>query len=931
MPLPRVEESNDALLSGGAKGVFSQEGFQETEDDHPEDFFETEPGLNALNAIEPLEDDEGAGLITGVQPPPVTQTFTTFSNSSTISNFSTFSGASTLSIRSSGKTFSLKDLCENVIGQHLWLQTARIVSTSCYSQYRNFILHRFLILQLWRPGKKDIWLRIDRRAGLSLLQLARKLGKTGANDTVQLSASEEALTGEARRENIQIFKRPPFLGDFGVYLRVISEELLEYKIWPENCWTFCSLLQEHLGISGDGDYTFGILVARNIAPLVRQRISERVMADVTPRMKIMTALQSSARWQFLNLAKPRGWLGRSVWVFFTRTANLVQDSDTHYRPQDILKWITDFSLSERLEKADLHSRVALHCIDILGRLPKENPFQLPNPLILNSDIPDLALKIQSKISSDVEYAALYGLLHVAAIGNPSTELLNKLETFFVESMMRWLEVLSLLGATKNALVELDKVFAWYQGWSRNLQDRSLGKSLLRSLLRCRRFVYQYYGVISVSAGHIGHSAMSHSSDSDWQMQYPKSFDKYLPTAEGLGSGWDGCLNIIRGHPNAVISVSFSSDGSRIASASSDARVGIWDVVTGEELCILRGHASWVFSVSFSSDGSRAASASMDGTVRIWDTAVGEELKVLRGHASWVLSVSFSSNGSRVASASLDGTVRIWDAVAGDELKVLRGHHGSVQSVSFSSDGSRVASASSDMTIRIWNAVTWGQLKVLRGHTDWVTSVSLSSDGSRVASASSDSTVRIWDAATGKGLKTLQGHAGLIQSVSLSSDGSRVASASDYRTIRIWDAVTGEELKVLLGHTDWVTSVSFSSDGSKVASASSDRTVRIWDAVIGEAISVGNKSFHSDLHKNPFSDPVAIPYDCSFAEVKHDKPNRLHLFLGRCGTPHFIAPSYISDVISNWEISQDGQAITVRTDGHGLFTIRAPKKHRCAHT
>ena len=81
-------------------------------------------------------------------------------------------------------------------------------------------------------------------------------------------------------------------------------------------------------------------------------------------------------------------------------------------------------------------------------------------------------------------------------------------------------------------------------------------------------------------------------------------------------------------------MAFSPDGQRLASASDDQTVKIWDSATGKELFSLKGHAGGVRSVAFSPDGQRLASASLDQTVKIWDSATGKELFALKGHARW---------------------------------------------------------------------------------------------------------------------------------------------------------------------------------------------------------------------------------------------------------------------------------------------------------
>jgi hypothetical protein len=59
----------------------------------------------------------------------------------------------------------------------------------------------------------------------------------------------------------------------------------------------------------------------------------------------------------------------------------------------------------------------------------------------------------------------------------------------------------------------------------------------------------------------------------------------------------------------------------------------------------QGHTSSVNSVAFSAAGDRLASASWDHTVRVWDAKTGQPLHTPQGHTDRIISVAFSSDGS----------------------------------------------------------------------------------------------------------------------------------------------------------------------------------------------------------------------------------------------------------------------------------------------
>lgn len=87
--------------------------------------------------------------------------------------------------------------------------------------------------------------------------------------------------------------------------------------------------------------------------------------------------------------------------------------------------------------------------------------------------------------------------------------------------------------------------------------------------------------------------------------------------------WSTCLQTLEGHSNSVDLIAWSQNGSRLASASYDKTVRIWDPATGQCASILKGHSNSINSIAWSQDGSRTASASSDNTVRIWDVVTGQ--------------------------------------------------------------------------------------------------------------------------------------------------------------------------------------------------------------------------------------------------------------------------------------------------------------------
>ncbi|KAJ6039588.1 hypothetical protein N7444_008493 [Penicillium canescens] len=431
-----------------------------------------------------------------------------------------------------------------------------------------------------------------------------------------------------------------------------------------------------------------------------------------------------------------------------------------------------------------------------------------------------------------QYACVYWVDHLHHSGCHKKKDLDVDEggcvsDFLQKKYLHWLEALSILGSISQGITAMLKLEGLLQG-------KNEPAALLHRVQDASRFIRYHRLAIESSPLQVYSSPLIFSPMLSLTRRcYQRERPDWVLNDPLVDEDWSPCLQTLEGHSNSILSIAWSQDGSRLASASSDKTVRIWDTATGQCTSTLEGHSDMVLLIAWSQGGSRLASASSDNTVRIWDPATGQCASSLEGHSNMVHSIVWSPNGSRLASASYDNTVRIWNPATGKCASTLEGHSGSVSSIAWSQDGSRLASASSDETVRIWDPATGQCVSTLEGHSGSVSSTTWSQDGSRLASASDDETVRIWDPATGLCASTLKGHSGSVSWIAWSQDGSRLASASSDETVRIWDPAAGQCVSTLEGHSGWVSSIAWSQDGSRLASASYDNTVRIWDPATGQ--------------------------------------------------------------------------------------------------
>lgn len=330
---------------------------------------------------------------------------------------------------------------------------------------------------------------------------------------------------------------------------------------------------------------------------------------------------------------------------------------------------------------------------------------------------------------------------------------------------------------------------------------------------------------------------------------------------------------MKGHTNWVLAVCFSPDGQHVASGGMDGELRIWKVSDGTMVGKpMKAHRKWITAIAWepmhnNPKCTRVATASKDNTVKIWDIVRKQCIFTLGGHTNAVKSIKWGGEGL-LYTASQDRTIKVWDAKQGKLCRTLAGHGHWVNTLSLNTDYAlrtgpydhrgqapeneedavakctarynkvlqettgreMLVSGSDDFTLFLWDP-TREKKPVMRmtGHQQPVNYVMFSPDGRYIASASFDNSVRLWNGLTGKFMCVFRGHVQSVYQVAWSSDSRLLCSSSKDSTMKVW-SMREKKLKYdLPGHADEVFAVDWAPDGQRVASGGKDKVLKIWAA------------------------------------------------------------------------------------------------------
>ncbi|MFQ5640433.1 MAG: AAA-like domain-containing protein [bacterium] len=289
--------------------------------------------------------------------------------------------------------------------------------------------------------------------------------------------------------------------------------------------------------------------------------------------------------------------------------------------------------------------------------------------------------------------------------------------------------------------------------------------------------------------------------------------------------------------DAVRSVAYSPDGSRLASGGADGKLSFWQSKSNyQNQTIVDGHRGNIRALAFSSDAGTLVSAGDDHKIRLWNVQkTGSGPTVLDAHTGGVWAAALSADGRSLVSGGADSMLIVWkiENRNGRPIHRLR-LNARIRSVACSRDGTLIFAGGDDGAIQLFeNTTDKLSLKFGSQLATAVRSLAWSHDASKLAVGRSDGRIELYDfdrqAEKALARTALLGHIGPVNSLVFSADGKKLVSGSSDKSIRVWDLSDPDRDPVTLqDHQSWVWSVALSPESGTVISGSADKTIRVWN-------------------------------------------------------------------------------------------------------
>ena len=297
----------------------------------------------------------------------------------------------------------------------------------------------------------------------------------------------------------------------------------------------------------------------------------------------------------------------------------------------------------------------------------------------------------------------------------------------------------------------------------------------------------------------------------------------------------------------IRALAFSPDGSTILTGNDVGDVVLWDATRAVAIRPPSTSPGQILSVAFSPDGRKYATAGRKQPLRIFDSQSGRLIHEL-AHPADQTALAFRPSDGALLAAGEDGTARLWDLGHDCKIGLDLVHGAPIRSVAISADSRLAVTAGDDGRALIWKLGANEPVGSVE-HPGGIRDVAFAAQGEALFTGCADGKARLWDIQSRRLLREfVVGR--VVNAVAASPDGRILAAGGANRMVSCWDAASGDLLdQKSERQSGFVLDLAYRPDSQAIAIGLGDGTTGLADAAYPVERGIDEVRFWSQVASN----------------------------------------------------------------------------------
>jgi len=288
------------------------------------------------------------------------------------------------------------------------------------------------------------------------------------------------------------------------------------------------------------------------------------------------------------------------------------------------------------------------------------------------------------------------------------------------------------------------------------------------------------------------------------------------------------MTVVRvGDGETLNTLKISNDGKYALVFTTDHRIKVWDLNSGDFISSFYSSDDWVFDDPFDPNSSLVACRGFDNSIKLYNILNGGCFAIFMMPEGYVKSSEFHPTENKVAVGGTDNKIRFWDLSSGEVSASFDSSYQWPKTTAFNNNGSLVAFTTTEKVIQIWKSETVEFQKEIVMFDDKIKQIVFNHSGEKLF-IRGEHTISIYDLKLERFIQSFEGNAKIVKTAIITPDGNNILSSGSDFALRLWSIETGLALKEFKGLSSFAQEITVTPDFRYLISRSEMGQMVIWD-------------------------------------------------------------------------------------------------------